>query len=517
MVRTLYDVIIIGSGIGGLVCGNLLSKHGHNVLILERHNRPGGYVSSYSRKGFVFDVVHIIGGLRKGAPIERIFSHIGLDKKIDFIEVDKTFRFVYPDRTVEVPTDIEQYREELTRNYPREAGSIKKFLHAQTAIWDEILGSDYAPSALSLMTYPIRFPRLVRYQNRTYEEFLSRFFSDARMREVIGSGWGYLGLNNARISALYMVGMQMSYHHGGAWYPRGGYQSLSDALAECFKGYGGTLRMNSVVRKITIKDRQAVGVELNDGELIMARSIISNADTKKTFLELIGREHLPHVVSEKVQRLQQSVSGFVVHLGVNMDLPESLHCGCNMFYPDYGIAENNFRLAEKDQMERDPRRIGFGLSVSTLKDHSLAPAGCHSMDIIMMPAPYGYCHRWMHHDKNAYAELKETTSEILITAAEQHIPGLTSHIVVKDISTPLTYERYTGADSGGWYDLACTPGQSMLNRRLKNLPIAGLYLTGAKNFPGPGMFGAVQSGLYTADTLLGNALTGGKYIMKNST
>jgi phytoene dehydrogenase-like protein len=248
MGHTLYDIIIIGSGIGGLVCGNLLSKHGHNVLILERHNRPGGYVSSYSRKGFVFDVVHIIGGLRKGAPIERIFSHIGLDKKIDFIEVDKTFRFVYPDRTVDVPTDIEQYREELTQNYPREAGSIKKFLHAQPAIWDEILGSDYAPSALNLMTYPIRFPRLVRYQNRTYEEFLSRFFSDARMREVIGSGWGYLGLNNARISVLYMVGMQMSYHHGGAWYPRGGYQSLSDALAECFKGYGGTLRMNSGVR-----------------------------------------------------------------------------------------------------------------------------------------------------------------------------------------------------------------------------------------------------------------------------
>ena len=123
----------------------------------------------------------------------------------------------------------------------------------------------------------------------------------------------------------------------------------------------------------------------------------------------------------------------------------------------------------------------------------------------------------MHNDKKAYAELKETTSEMLITAAEQHIPGLSSHIVVKDISTPLTYERYTGADGVVWYDLACTPRQSMLNRRLKNLPIACMYLTGAKNFPGPGMFGAVQSGLYTADALLGKSLTGGKYVMKIST
>src|SRR5208283_3899060 len=100
-----YDVIIVGSGIGGLVCGNLLSKHGRNVLILERHDKPGGYVTSYRRKGFLFDVVKVIGGLRKSAPIERIFSHIGVDKKIEFIEVDKVFRFIYPDRTVEVSTD----------------------------------------------------------------------------------------------------------------------------------------------------------------------------------------------------------------------------------------------------------------------------------------------------------------------------------------------------------------------------------------------------------------------------
>ncbi|MGO9951893.1 MAG: phytoene desaturase family protein [Dissulfurispiraceae bacterium] len=509
-----YDVVIIGSGMGALVCGNLLSKHGRNVLILERHSRPGGYVTSYRRNGFLFDVVHIIGGLKKGAPVDKVFSHIGVDKKIGFIEVDKVFRFIYPDKTVEVPTDIEHYREELIRHYPGETRGISRFLRAQTKIWSEILDSDYAPGVLKLMTYPIRFPNLVWHQNRTYEEFISRFFAAGRMREVIGSGWGYLGLNNSRISALYMVGMQMSYHHGGAWYPQGGYQCLSDALAGCFTGHGGTMRLNSGVKKIIVEDRRAIGVELDDGEQIRAQSVISNADTKKTFLNLIDREHIPEVFLEKVQRLQQSVSGFVVHLGVNMHLPENLHCGCNMFYPYYGIAENNFKLAEKEEMETDPSRIGFGLSVSTLKDRSLAPAGCHALDLIMMPAPYGYRNRWMNHNTHAYTELKETMAEKLIAAAEQHIQGLSSHIVAKDISTPLTYERYTGADNGCWYDMACTPSQSLLNRRLMNQPIDGLYLTGAKNFPGPGMFGAVQSGLFTADALLGNMLTRGKYIIK---
>ena len=71
-----YDVIIIGSGIGGLTCGALMSKHGRNVLILEQHSKPGGYVTSYARQGFLFDVVHVIGGLKKGAPASEDSLHL---------------------------------------------------------------------------------------------------------------------------------------------------------------------------------------------------------------------------------------------------------------------------------------------------------------------------------------------------------------------------------------------------------------------------------------------------------
>jgi phytoene dehydrogenase-like protein len=353
----------------------------------------------------------------------------------------------------------------------------------------------------------------VRFRNKTHQQFLDIFFRNEKLKEILGSGWGYLGLNNPKISALYFTGMYMSYHTGGAWYPTGGYQSMSDAFAQCFRENGGILRVNTKVKKVLVEGNRAVGVELDDGEQLRTGCVISNADTKRTFLDLVGEEKLEKGFAERVKRLQQSVSGFVVHLGVQMELPEELHCGCVMYFPGYGIAEDQFREAARNGIVTVPGKFGFGLSVATLKDPSLAPAGCHALDIISMPAPYGYEHNWMRGDRTKYDELKERTADTLIRAAEKLIPGLSRHIVVKDISTPLTYEKYTSATEGGWYDSACTPGQSLLNRMPAKTPIENLYLTGAKSFPGPGMFGAIQSGLFTADIILNRKLTKGKYVL----
>jgi phytoene dehydrogenase-like protein len=288
---------------------------------------------------------------------------------------------------------------------------------------------------------------------------------------------------------------------------------MSDAFALCFRENGGILRLKTKVKRILVEDNRAVGVELEDGEQMRAGCVISNADTKRTFLDLVGEENLEKGFSERVKRLQQSVSGFVVHLGVRMELPEELHCGCLMHFPDYGIAEDQFRAAVRNEIVTSPGKFGFGLSVATLKDPGLAPAGCHALDIIYMPAPYSCEHNWMSENPGKYNELKEKTSDTLIRSAEKLIPGLSRHIVVKDISTPLTYERYTSATEGGWYDSACTPGQSLLNRMPAKTPIPNLYLTGAKTFPGPGMFGAIQSGLFTADIILNRKLTKGKYVL----
>ena len=503
-----FDTIIIGAGIGGLTTGNFLAKNGQSVLILEKHHQVGGYVTTYRQKNYPMDVVHVIGGLRNGAPIDRIFRYLNLYRKVQFNEVEKTFIYRFPGYDISCYTDVEKYRAELKSTFPEEKENIDRVLDEMAAAWEEIMACYYNPSLLKLATYPIRFPRLVRYQRWSFEKFLGQFTANHKLKKVLSGGWGFNGLNMSRIAATKMIGMLMSYHTGGAWYPKGGFQNLSNALAENFEEYGGLIKTRAQVKRIIMRDKAAVGVVTDKGEQFFARNIISNADTKSTFLKLVEEDSLPSKLREKVRNYKQSVSGLVVHLVVDMHIAEDLSCGCLMYFPSFDTDEHQFSLWERGQMEPNADSMGFGMAVSTLKDKQMVPDGKHILDLIYMPAPYQYFER---DKREEYIGLKEDISERMIQAAEHIIPDLGKHVLIKDVSTPLTYERYTGAIEGGWYDIDCSPKQA----RIKNkTPIRGLYLTGAKTIPGSGMYTSILAGLCTADSILQGRLTRGRMTLR---
>jgi phytoene dehydrogenase-like protein len=508
--RSDYDAIIVGAGIGGLTTGCLLAKTGHRVLILEQHFKVGGFVTSYQRKHYPMDVVHAIGGLSKGAAIDRIFSFLNLYDRLCFNEIEKVFIYRFPECNIDCYTSIARYQDELKRHFPDQSSSVEQIFAEMSRVWQQVQCSYYNPSLRQLALYPLQFPKLVKYQNWSFEKFLGQFTEDYRLKKVLSAGWGYNGLNMSRISATYMIGMLMSYHTGGAWYPRGGYQNLSDTLADIAIECGGEIKTKTAVEKIIIDCGRAVGVRTRDGSEYYARSIVSNADTKKTFLELVSEPHVPKRLRRKVAGYKQSVSGFVVHLVVDMEIPKELSCGCIMYFPDYDTDEHQFKLWEQGKMELDPDSMGLGISVATLRDEGMVPDGRHVLDLIYMPAPFACFKRA---SKDEYLRLKEEISQNMVKAAEKVIPELADHIVVRDISTPLTYERYTGATEGGWYDIDCSPRQANLGRIRNKTPINGLYLTGAKTYPGSGMFGSIQAGLFTADSILNGRLTQGRNLL----
>jgi len=505
-----YDTIIIGAGIGGLTAGNFLAKSGHKVLILEKHFKIGGYVSSYRHKGYLFDVPHVIGGLKEGAPLDRIFRYLNLYGKVQFNSIEKIFLYKLAGYSISCYVDIEKFKNELKKNFPKETKNINRITEEMALIWKEIISTYYDPSWFRMLFFPAIFPRLVKYQNWTFERFLSQFTNDYKLKKVMGAGWGYLGLNITRVSALYMVGMLMSYHTGGAWYPKGGFQSLSDAFAVNFNRYGGIIKTGVEVDKIIFQNKKAVGVRTKKREEFFADQIISNADTKKTFLNLCEKKDLPKKLSRRVKDYVQSVSGVVVHLVVDMYLSEELSCGGIMYFPNFDTDEHQFSLYDQGKM--DQKSFGFGMSIATLKDSDLVPSGKHVLDLVYMPAPYEYFKKTT---RDEYAILKEHISEKMIQVAQNVIPDLGKHILFKEISTPLTYERYTGATEGGWYDIDCSPKQALLGRIRNKTPMKGLYLTGAKTFPGEGMFGAMHAGLFTADSILRGQLTRGGCLLKD--
>jgi phytoene dehydrogenase-like protein len=117
-----YDAVVIGAGLGGLVCGAMLAKEGWSTLVLERHPRPGGYCTSFVRKGFTFDIPECTGGCGPDGDVGKIIAYLGLDKDIDFVEKDPFHKYIYPEHTVRVPVDVERYERELSKLFPSEPG-----------------------------------------------------------------------------------------------------------------------------------------------------------------------------------------------------------------------------------------------------------------------------------------------------------------------------------------------------------------------------------------------------------
>lgn len=512
-----YDALIIGAGIGGLTCGALLAKNGLKTLVVEQHSKPGGYVTSYKREGFVFDVPHVIAGCAKGAPIERIMSHLGLN--IEFVCCEPFQKFIYPDHTVRVYTNIERYKEELKRAFPAEKENIDRYFQTLQRLWDDVTGTlPYRPRPWDWVRARLKCPTTTKYDGKTFKDLLDDHFTNHQLKAMLGSPWEYLGLPSSRISATYMAIMLMSFHKGGAWYPKGGYQVMARGFAEGLQRQGGSLALRTAVAKILVENGVAMGVELSDGHRIKAKRVISNADTKLTFLKLLGEEHLPKKFAARIRSLEMSVSGFVVHLGVDMSL-DQLDSDYIFYYPDYETPEKLFQSGLKGEAILDPAAVGLLVSVATLRapDSGLAPAGQHCLDLQYMPAPYRYKNNWMAGpDKTRgeeYKKLKRDFAKALIAAAERLIPDLSKHILAQDIATPLTYERYTLSSEGAWYDAACTPRQIGWHRLSAKTPVPGLYLTGAGTYPGPGMFGAIVSGSLTADAILEGALTQGKFAL----
>jgi len=484
-----YDAIVIGAGLGGLVCGATLVKEGLSTLVLERHARPGGYCTSFVRKGFTFDIPECTGGCGPDADVSKIVTYLGIDKDIEFVEKDPFHKYIYPEHTIRVPVDVEQYERELSQLFPNESG-IHDYFETLDKMWHETHGLADTPT-------------ISRYRNKTFQNLLDDYLSDSKLKTIVSSAWSYLGLPPSRVDAVSLAIALVSYHDG-AYTPKGGYQKLADAFANGYMRDGGTLSLRTQVAKIIIEGGKAIGVALQDGTESKAKHIISNADTKLTFLRLVGEEHLEKGFAHMIENLKMSKSGFVVHLGVDMDLTNlDLKYGTIIYNPSYDI-EEGFIAFEKKEIITDIDRMGFGLSVPSLDDPSMAPPGQHCLHILLL-APYHYKNDWLTEEGKRgeeYRRLKEELANRLIKAAEKVIPDLSQHIVTRDVSTPMTFERYTLSSEGALYDVAITPDQAGENRLQTETPIEGLYLTGASTRHG-GTHAAIVSGFMTANLLTG--------------
>ncbi len=465
MSNSAYDAIIIGAGIGGLVCGCYLAKAGMKVLICEQHNKPGGYCTSFKRQGFTFDAAaHAIGGYCKGY-IKKIFQDLDLDIKLQ--KIDPSDIIILPDkRQVAFWSSLERTIIEFQSLFSDEVENIKKFF--------DFLASSNTNTLISL-------------RNKTFLTLLNSYFKNDDLKNVISFPLlGNSSLPPSQLSAFMGVKIFQEFLLDGGYYTQAGFiQNFTDHLVKKFHHFKGELRLSTKVKQIKIIKGVAAGVILENGEYLIAKHIISNCDATQTFLKLISSKNLPETFFYKLKKMVPSSSGFMAYVGLKEDFFTSYNSkflqGSNIWV----MRQKNIEEAYKNFKNQLINPCGYVVHISK-KNKTL---------FAFMNYPYRKKIYWK---KNKYNILSVFLKEI-----EQDLfPNFADYIVYKDAATPHTLKRFTSNYKGATFGWASSPSQLIDPDFHRPNFIQNFYLVGHWSTYGIGIPGVAYVAYATAHLIL---------------
>jgi all-trans-retinol 13,14-reductase len=505
-----YDAIVIGSGMGGLTSAALMSRAGLRTLVLEHHFAVGGNAQCFRRKKmFDFDVgLHYIGDCGPGGLFPVVMKRLGLADKVEFLPMDQDGfdTLIYPDLKFRVPAGWENYESRLKKTFPEEARAIERFVAFMKALG----GRTFAGPTPELEALERRLNK--PWDACTLGDVFDSLECSLRLRSVLSAESGTYGAPPSRVTAA-MHASLLDHYMKGAYYVRGGSRALIDALVGAIEESGSQIRLRSRVKRILVEGGRVAGVELAKGEVFRARYIVSNADAKRTFLEMVGEERISADLRERLHAYRMALPLFIVYLGLQVD-PR-----------DLGLRDSNYFLFPSYDPEEDyaacyagevPERPGALITIASLKDPesrniapegytnlqimSIAPAQLSSWGVEQGPASGG---RYRH--TMPYTVAKRTLEERLLQVTEEMMPGLLRNIVWRESATPLTQERFTLSTGGTSYGFEHTPDQFGERRLATQTEIPGLYLAGANTLFGHGIGGAMVSGVAAGSAVIAAA------------
>ncbi len=458
-----YDAVVIGAGIGGLVCGCFLAKAGMKVMIAERHHKPGGYCTSFRRNGFLFDAApHCFGSYRQEGMMRKILQEIGVDRRLRITRPDPSDVINTPDYSVSFWNDYARTVDEFQAAFPSERTRLGDFFN------------------LLRDSHPSSFAKLRRL---TFKALLDLYFNDEKLKALLSLPFLGIGaLPPSMISAFVGAKLYSEFLFDGGYYPEGGMQALSDVLAERFRELGGDLRLSTTATKITVRDAAVSGVTLDTAGFVQARQVISDCDARQTFLELLDGACVDRDFRAGLEGMTPSMSNFIVYLGLDEAFTPPCTPGTFFFFSEHYDIEKMFHdMRTRDQGSFSGIALRIGRDASTLTALILAPF------------------------KNAafWKENKAAWREAFIDVIEKRaVPGLSKHIVCRDAATPQTLFRYTLNYEGASLGWAAMPEQLAVPSMRKPLFIGGLYLAGHWTTLGLGISGTAYVGYGTAKMIL---------------
>lgn len=501
-----WNVIVIGSGIGGLSAAAALAKEGKRVLVLERHTQLGGLSQSFERDGYRFNVgVHYIGGAGEtdghAGPAKKVFDAL-TPNGIPMASMGAVYdRVHFPGMKVDFEHPAERLLGALKARFPEESAGLDKYfdaMHEARKALEAVFAAHSMPQLVARGLMWWKEDDVERWVGRSLQQVIRECVSDPRLQALLAAQWGDHGGRPSQASfALHAV--VMSSYFDGAWYPVGGSGAFAHALSATVRAAGGDLRTDAEVTGIRVTDGRVTGVTLADGSNIDSDVVVSDAGARTT-LRLLPSEEVDYEWARDVLAIEPSVGYVGLYLGLEGDIAANGATSANEWvYESWDVD----RLWGAPLAETDAPMLF--VSFPSLKDpaHDAGVQRRHTCEIVALVDPAAFA-QWEHEDMKGggardpgYLELKPKLEQRLLAQFGRHFPRLAPMVRHVTSSTPISVAAYTGAEHGAMYGLTTAPQRFLSDALRPRTPIGGLFLAG-QDVCCPGITGALMGGLMAA-------------------
>lgn len=493
-------ILIIGGGHNGLVCATYLAKAGHNVTVLEAREALGGSAS----KHIFAEGYHVSGLASVLHPLNpKIAKELGLKiKKGDAIDTislaEDGNHLVLGSDAVKggnlSADDIAAYKA-FKKEFKRYAKSLEPLTMNKPPRLKDMDNRD--KFTLAKIGWSLRFGlgtssmrEFLRVGGINIYDVLNEVIDDPQLKGAISADaviGHHMGPRTPTTVLTYLNRLR-GETYGAPTLPQAGKSNVAEALVTAATKAGVTIETSAKVAKINVESGKATGVSMANGEVKPADMVISNADAKTTFFDLVGTSELDAMFSHRISKTRTNGSVAKLHFALKK-LPEFNGLSTSdlsqrlLVAPDMRYVEHAFNHAKYGEYSENPV---LEITFPSIADPSLAPKGHHVMSVTASFAPYNL--------KTGWEQSKSVFSHKVLSVIEKYAPGISSLVGASEILTPKDIEDKFNVKGGHWHHGEMTIDQSFMMRPVHgtaqyNTPIDGLFLCGAAAHPGGGISG----------------------------